>query len=105
VAKTTEEKTKITAELRFYPVSMAAATAATTRSSRSRGCRGRGRRAIAVTVRRAKHRKLNGIFLTGALGAGNLLILVQDNPFERRFTIVANVFVNGHEFLSISKLN
>jgi hypothetical protein len=78
---------------------MAAATAATTRSSRRLGCRGRGRSAISVTVWRAKHRKLNGIFLTGALGAGNFLILVQDNPFERRFAIVANVLVNGHEFL------
>jgi hypothetical protein len=84
---------------------MATATAATTRSSRRRGCRGRGRSAISVSVRRAKYRELNGIFLSRALGAGNFLILVQDNPFERRFTVVANVFVNGHEDFSISNLN
>jgi len=39
---------------------------------------------------------LNGIFLSGALGAGNFLILIQDNSFEGRFAVVANVFVNGH---------
>jgi hypothetical protein len=48
---------------------------------------------------------LDGIFLSRALGAGNFLILVQDNPFERRFTVVADVFVNGHEDFSISNLN
>jgi hypothetical protein len=84
---------------------MAAATAATTRSSGRHWRRRRGRSAISVSARRAKYRKLNGIFLSRALGAGNFLILVQDNPFERRFTVVANVFVNGHEDVSISNLN
>jgi hypothetical protein len=84
---------------------MAAATTATTRSSGRHWCGGRGRSAISVSVRRAKHRKLNGIFLSRALGAGNFLILVQDNPFEWRFTIVANVFVNGHEAFFDSNLN
>jgi hypothetical protein len=84
---------------------MAAATAATTRSSGRHWRRGRGRSAISVSVRCAKYRKLNGIFLSRALGAGNFLIFTQDNPFERRFTVVANVFVNGHEDFSISNLN
>src|ERR1700688_856724 len=84
---------------------MTAATAATTRSSRRHWCGGRGRSAISVSVRRAKYRKLNGIFLSRALGAGNFLIFIQDNSFEGRFTIVANVFVNGDEAFSISNLN
>jgi hypothetical protein len=85
------------AKMWFYQTSMATATAATTRSSGRNRCGGRGRSAISISVRRAKYRKLDGIFLSGTLGAGNFLILVQDNPFEWRFTIIANVFVNRHE--------
>jgi hypothetical protein len=84
---------------------MTTATAATTSSSRRYWCRGPGRSAISVSVRRAKYRKLNGIFLSSALGAGNFLILTQDNSFEWRFAIVANVFVNGHETFLVSNLN
>jgi hypothetical protein len=76
---------------------MATATAATARSA-GRWCGGRGRSAISVSARCAKYGKLNGIFRSGALGAGNFLILIQDNSFEGRFAIVASVFVNGHDF-------
>jgi len=84
---------------------MTAATAATTRASGRHWCRGRGRSAISVSVRRAKYRKLNGIFLSRALGTGNFLIFIEDNSFEGRFTIIANVFVDGHEAFSIANLN
>jgi len=78
---------------------MATATAATTGPYGRHWRGGRGRSAISVSVRRAKYRELDGIFLSRALGAGDFLILVQDKPFEWRFTIVADVFVNGHEAL------
>jgi hypothetical protein len=84
---------------------MATASATTTRSSGRNWRRGRGRGAISISVRRAKYRELDGIFLARALGTGYFLIPVLDNPFEWRFTIVANVFVNGHEDFSISNLN
>jgi hypothetical protein len=85
--------------------SMATATATTTRSSGRRLRGWCGRSAISGSVRRAKYRKLNGIVFAGALGAGNFLILIQDDSFKGGFTIVANVFVNGHEASSISNLN
>ena len=102
----TEGKTKIIrdAKMEFYRTSIATASATTTRSSGNRR-RGRSRSAISISVRRAKYRELDGIFLSRAIGAGYFLILVQDNPFEWRFAIVANVFVNGHEDFSISNLN
>jgi hypothetical protein len=63
-------------ERQMARASMTAATAATTRSSGRHWCRRCGRSAISVPVRRAEYRKLNGIFLSRALGAGNLLILI-----------------------------
>jgi hypothetical protein len=89
----------------FYCALVAAAAAATTRSSGRNLFRESGRSAIPISIRRAKYRKLNGIFLSSALGAGYFLVLIQDNSFERRLTIVANVFVNGHEEFSISNPN
>jgi hypothetical protein len=95
--KRVENEIIVEADPWFYGASVAAATAAATRATGRhwRGCGGRS--AIPVSVGRAEYRELNGIFLSRALRAGNFLVLVQDNSFERRFTIVANVFVNWHQ--------
>jgi len=72
----------------------AATTAATAARRESSG--GLGRSAIARTIRRAEHRKLNGVLLPGAFWAGNLLRLVQHNLLKVRLAILTNVFVNWH---------
>ena len=77
--------------------SVAGATApATTASSARKSVRRFGRGSAAGTVARTEHRKLNRIPLASALGAGNLLRLIQHNLLKVRLAIFANVFVYGH---------
>jgi hypothetical protein len=70
----------------------AAATAAATASARGAG-RGFGG---AAGDRGAEDGKLNRRLLTGAFWAGDFLLPVNDNFFELRFAVVADVFVDGH---------
>ncbi len=78
---------------------MAAATAAAATAATAAEPSGRfRRRAITGTIRRAKHRKLNRVPLPRALRAGNLLRLVQHNLLKVRLAILANVFVDRHNF-------
>ena len=76
---------------------VAAATAAAAASSATTGeGTGRPRRAVAGTGRGAEDGKLNRSFLAGALGAGDFLLLIDDDLFELGLAVVADVFVDGH---------
>jgi len=44
------------------------------------------------------------VLLAEALRTGDFLRLIQDNAFELRFTLIANIFVNGHGQLYSWKL-
>src|SRR5258708_14626268 len=48
---------------------------------------------------RGKDGKLDRGFLAGALGAGDFLLLVDDDLFEVLFAVFADVFVDGHGIL------
>ena len=72
----------------------AAAAASTTAGRATGGAARRGRGAPGTG--RGEDGKLDSGFLTGARGAGDFLLLVDDNFFEARFALVANVFVDGH---------
>jgi hypothetical protein len=76
---------------------MAAATAAAAASAAAR-LRGEGFGAAAGS-RRTEDRELDGGFFAGALGAGDLLLLVDYDFFEGGLTVVADVFVDGHFLL------
>ena len=82
---------------------MAAAAAATTTTATSTHRSGLLCRS-AVSIRRAEYRKLNRVLLAGALRTGDFLRLVQNDAFELRFTLIANIFVNGHGQLYSWKL-
>jgi hypothetical protein len=75
---------------------VAAATTAAAASAASRG--GRERLWRATGDGGAKNGKLERGFFAGAFGAGDFLLLVQDELFELGFAIVADVFVDGHGF-------
>src|SRR5262249_21152683 len=53
---------------------------------------------------RAKDGKLERGFFAGAFGAGDFLLFIEDQLFELGFAVVANVFVDGHEALSLERL-
>lgn len=72
---------------------MAAATAAAA-SSATGGATGR-RRGTAVP-RRGENGELDCRFFAGALGARDFLLLVDNDFFELRLAVFANVFVDGH---------
>lgn len=73
---------------------MAAATAAAAASAATGGIARRSRGAAGAS--RGENGKLDGGLFAGALGAGDFLLLVDDDFFEVRFALVANVFVDGH---------
>jgi hypothetical protein len=76
---------------------VAAATAAAAPASTAGGAaRRRGRAAVAGG---SKHGELDGGFLAGALRTGDFLLFVDDDFFELRLAVVANIFVNGHFLL------
>jgi hypothetical protein len=80
----------------------AAATAAATASARRAG----GGFGGTTSDRRAEDGKLNRRLLAGAFGAGDFLLPVDDNFFELRFAVVADVFVDGHaRFLFLISTN
>ena len=81
--------------LRYGLVAAATATAAGAASSCGRS-EGFGR---AAGDTRAKHGKLDCGFFAGAFGAGDFLLFIEDEFFEWRFAIVADVFVDGHSFV------
>jgi hypothetical protein len=81
---------------------MAAATAAAAGAAASG--RGRGRFGRAAGDGGAKNGKLECGFFAGAFGAGDFLLLVQDEFFELRFAVVADVFVDGHALSSLMGL-
>jgi hypothetical protein len=45
---------------------------------------------------RSKHRKLNRRLLARALGAGNLLLLIDDNLLKALVAAITDIFVNRH---------
>jgi len=73
---------------------VAAATAAAAGAAAARG----GREGFwrAAGDGRAKDGKLERGFFAGAFGAGDFLLLVEDEFFELGFAVVADVFVDGH---------
>src|SRR5271167_1719925 len=66
----------------------AAATAATGGAA--------GRSGGAARAGRGEDGKLDRGFFAGALGAGDFLLLIDDDFFELRLAVVADVFVDGH---------
>src|SRR6266849_825744 len=81
-------------------VAVAAATAATASATAAgRGGRGFRRSAVAGAVGGGEDRKLDGCFLAGTLGAGDFLLLVDDDFLEARFAIVTDVFVDRHRLI------
>ena len=73
---------------------MAGATAPTTSTASAGGRSGRFGRTASYGG--AENRKLNRVLLARALGAGDFLLLVDDDFLEFRGAIVANVFVDWH---------
>jgi hypothetical protein len=71
---------------------MAAAAATTTATTTA--ARGTTRRS--ATASGGENGKLNGRFLAGTLGAGDFLLLVDDDFFEAFVAGVADVFVDRH---------
>jgi hypothetical protein len=53
----------------------------------------------------AEDGKLDAGLLAGALGAGDLLLAVDDDFFELGFAVVADVFVDGHARFLYVKFN
>src|SRR5208282_5623926 len=72
-------------------VAGAAATAAAAASAREAA---RGRGGFAGTGR-GENGELDRGFLAGALGAGDFVLLVDDNLFKALVAVFADVFVNG----------
>ena len=81
-------------------VAAATAAAATTAAGKSAG--GFRRRAVARAGGRAEYRELNRVFLAGTLGAGDFLLLVDNDLLESGAAVFANVFVNRHLVNSLS---
>ena len=79
----------------------AATTAAATAAAPGGGRRGLGR---GSTVAGGEDGELDGGLRTRAVGAGDLLLLVDDNPLEAGVAVVAKVFVDGHGANSLSAL-
>ena len=75
-------------------VAAAAAPAAATASTRGRG--GLGGDAIAITGGGSEDRELHAGFLAGALGAGDFLLLLDDDLLKTGITLFTKVFVDGH---------
>src|SRR5204863_10123527 len=75
--------------------SVAAATAAAAGAAASGGGRERFWRASGDGG--AKDGKLERGFFAGTFGAGDFLLLVEDEFFELGFAVVADVFVDGHK--------
>src|SRR5258708_40076368 len=74
-------------------VAAATATAATA-SATGEAARRRGRAGAVPGCR--KDGKLDRGFLAGTLGAGDFLLLVDDDLLEVFLAVFADVFVNGH---------
>jgi hypothetical protein len=74
---------------------MAAATATAAPASASGETAGRRGRAGTVAGRGEDGKLDRGLF-AGTFGAGDFLLLVDDNFFEVFFAVFADVFVDGH---------
>lgn len=70
-----------------------ATAAATAPAATRRAARWSGGAAVAS---RCEDRELDGGLFAGALGAGDFLLFIDDDFFEVRFALVANVLVDGH---------
>ena len=80
---------------------MAAATTAAAGAAARRGAGFGGAAGDGGT----KDGKLDGSFLTGALGAGDFLLSVDHYFLKLGFAVVADVFVDGHSrFLLLNRL-
>src|SRR6266851_2020395 len=71
---------------------VAAATAAAATAATGEGLGG----PIVGAVRGAEDGELDGVLLAGTLGAGDFLLLVDDDFFEAGVAVFADVFVDGH---------
>jgi hypothetical protein len=76
-------------------ITAAAATAAGSAANDGRGGRFGGS-SVAASVCGGEDGKLDAGFLAGALGAGDFLLLVDDNLLKASFALFAKVFVDGH---------
>ncbi len=73
---------------------MAAATAAAAATSTARRTTRRSGGSTGASC--GENGKLDGGFFASALGAGDFLLLVDDDFFELRLAVVADVFVDRH---------
>src|SRR5258707_3002073 len=76
-------------------VAAAAATAATSAAS-GEGGGGLGGGAVPITGGGSEDRELDAGFLAGALGAGDFLLLIDDNLLKAGFALFAQGFVDKH---------
>src|SRR5260370_34846945 len=83
---------------------LVAATAATGAASPATGGDGGfGGSAIATAVCGGEDGKLDCGFLAGAFGAGDFLLLIDDNLLKAGFSLFANVFIDGHSGCSFAR--
>lgn len=59
------------------------------------------RRSGGARANRGEHRELDRRLLAGALGAGDLLLLIDDDLFEALVAFITDVFVNRHGFTQV----
>ena len=85
-----EPKMKFTTRSVLVTAATAAAAAAATARGATRGSGG------TAGARRGEDGELDRGFLAGALGAGDFLLLVDDDFFELGFAIFTDVFVDRH---------
>jgi hypothetical protein len=77
------------------------AAAAATTTTATAAARGAARRRAGTS--RGKHGELNGRLFAGTLGAGDFLLLVDDDFFEVFVAGITNVFVDGHDDEDLSR--
>jgi hypothetical protein len=79
-----------------------AATAAAAAASAAGGtARGRSRAAVACC---GEDGELDGRLFAGALGAGDFLLLVDDDFLESGLAVFADVFIDGHRMTPVDSL-
>jgi hypothetical protein len=83
---------------------MAAAAATAAASAATGGGGGFGGSSIAAAVCGGEDGKLDCGFFASALGAGDFLLLVDDNLLEAGFALFTKVFVDGHRGCSFDPL-
>ena len=99
-----QQRLKVVSSTQDWLCHLVAAAAATAAASAATG--GGGRfcgSSIAGAVCGCEDGKLNAGLLAGALGAGDFLLLIDDNLLKAGFALFANVFIDGHSGCSFDR--